>query len=111
MDSGTSLSSVEADDAHAFKPRRSVRLDVEGETELTPHKLYKIEVVVRNVSALGFMAECSEPVRIGSFVSLDVPGIGPVDAQVRWQIGVRMGGLFVDPISLARCDWTATAAD
>ena len=53
------------------------------------------------------MAECAEPVRIGSYVSLDVPGIGPVQAQVRWQIGVRMGGMFLDPISLARCEWTA----
>ncbi|HET9428374.1 MAG TPA: hypothetical protein VFO69_08460 [Allosphingosinicella sp.] len=111
MDSGISLRSVTADESHGFKPRRSPRVVIEGETELSPHKLYKIEVTVRNVSALGFMAECSEPVRIGSYVSLDIPGIGPVNAQVRWQIGVRMGGMFVDPISLARCDWTATEAD
>ena len=57
------------------------------------------------------MAECAEPVRIGSYVSLDVPGIGPVHAQVRWQIGARMGGMFLDPISLARCEWTAAKAD
>ena len=47
------------------------------------------------------------PVRIGSYVSLDIPGIGPVEAQVRWQIGVKMGGMFLDPISLGRCEWTA----
>jgi hypothetical protein len=57
------------------------------------------------------MAECAQSVAIGSFVALDVPGIGPVHAQVRWQIGGRMGGMFLDPISLARCEWTATPAD
>ena len=54
---------------------------------------------------------CLEPVQIGSFVSLDVPGIGAVQAQVRWQIGYRMGGMFVDPISLHRCEWTAVPAE
>jgi hypothetical protein len=31
-----------------------------------------------------------------------------VNAQVRWQVGGRMGGKFLDPISLLRCEWTAT---
>ena len=59
-----------------------------GDGEPRPAAIsYKIEVKVRDVSTCGFMAECAEPVRIGSYVSLDVPGIGPVHAQVRWQIG------------------------
>ena len=78
---------------------------------LRPQNLYKVEVKVRDVSTCGFMAECAEPVRIGCYVSLDVPGIGPVHAQVRWQIGVTMGGMFLDPISLARCEWTAVKAE
>ena len=90
-----------------FTPRRSARLAVEGKANLTPENRYNVEVVVHNVSSAGFMAECVEPVRIGSYVSLDVPGIGPVEAQVRWQIGVKMGGMFLDPITLARCEWTA----
>ena len=68
---------------------------------------YRIEVKVRNVSTCGFMAECAAPVPIGSYVTLDVPGIGAVQAQVRWQLGVTMGGMFLDPISLVRCEWTA----
>jgi hypothetical protein len=93
-----------------FTPRRAARVSVEGTASLTPHDLYKVEVKVRNVSSAGFMAECAEPVRIGSYVMLDIPGIGPVEAQVRWQIGVKMGGMFLDPISLARCEWTAEKA-
>ncbi len=66
-----------------------------------------VEVTVCDLSTSGFMAECLRPVLIGSYVSLDLPGIGPVHAQVRWQVGGRMGGKFLDPISLHRCDWTS----
>jgi hypothetical protein len=90
-----------------FTPRRAERMAVEAKANLTPHERYTVEVKVHNVSSAGFMAECAEPVRIGSYVSLEIPGIGPVEAQVRWQIGVRMGGMFLDPISLASCEWTA----
>ena len=91
-------------------PRRTPRQKVEGSAELSPQNLYKIEVKVRDLSTSGFMAECAEPVQIGSYVTLDVPGIGPIHAQVRWQIGIQMGGMFLDPISLARCEWTAVKA-
>jgi len=93
-----------------YKARRSTRHDIDEAANLQPQNLYEIEIKVRNVSTRGFMAECAEPVRIGSYVSLDVPGIGPVDAQVRWQIGSRMGGMFLEPVSLARCEWRAETA-
>jgi hypothetical protein len=94
-----------------YKPRRSGRTPVAGRTRLRAQSWYSVEVTVCDVSTSGFMAECAEPVRIGSYVSLDVPGVGPVNAQVRWQLGDRMGGQFVDPISLHRCEWTAVPAD
>jgi len=104
----------ELGEAPGFKSRRTVRLDVSDvQANLTPQDLYHVEVRVQNVSAAGFMAECAAPVRIGSYVSLDIPGIGSVEAQVRWQIGHKMGGMFLDPISLGRCEWAAekTTAD
>lgn len=79
---------------------------MDGTTQLR-HRLL-VEIIVRDLSTTGFMAECAQWVEIGSTVSLEVPGIGAVDAQVRWQIGNRMGGMFLDPISLAECEWTAT---
>jgi len=94
-----------------FKTRRTGRLHIDQPASMQPQNWYNIEVKVRNVSTCGFMAECGEPVRIGSYVSLDVPGVGPVHAQVRWQIGVQMGGMFLDPISLNRCEWVAVKAD
>ena len=91
-----------------YMQRRTARVDLaDAEASLSPQDLYEVEIKVRNVSTAGFMADCAAPVRIGSNVSLDIPGIGKVEAQVRWQIGVRMGGMFLDPISLSRCEWTA----
>lgn len=98
-------------DVSGYQPRRVVRVAVEGSSKLRPQNLYSVEIRVRDVSTCGFMAECIEPVRIGSYVSLDVPGVGPVHAQVRWQVGPKMGGMFLDPISLGRCEWTAVKAD
>ncbi len=109
MDQKTTPSPAE-EQQDGYKPRRTTRHRIDEPTNLQPQNLIEIEVKVRDVSARGFMAECHEPVRIGSYVSLDVPGIGPVHAQVRWQIGSRMGGMFLDPISLARCEWRADKA-
>jgi len=95
--------------ATAFQERGGERVPIEGSTELR-HR-YAIVIKVRDVSTRGFMAECAESVEIGSNVSLDIPGIGAVHAQVRWQIGSRMGGMFLDPISLQHCEWTAVRAE
>lgn len=99
------------DDDPPLRPRRTGRFAVDQASNLRSQGWHQVEVNVRNVSAFGFMAECPAPVAIGSYVSLDVPGIGPVQAQVRWQLGAAMGGLFLDPISLVRCEWTAIPAD
>jgi hypothetical protein len=94
-----------------YKDRRSERTAVDSMAQLRHEHWYSIEVKIQDVSQCGFMAECVQPVQIGSYVSLDVPGIGAVSAQVRWQIGGRMGGMFLDPISLNRCEWTAVPAE
>jgi hypothetical protein len=100
------MTSAKGPAAH-YKSRSGARERVDGASKLRGQARYSVEVIVRNVSTGGFMAECPEPIRIGSYVALDVPGLGPVHAQIRWQIGGRMGGMFLDPISLDRCEWTA----
>ena len=97
-------------EAPGFKSRRSTRVDISDVRLSLPQDLYNVEIKVQNVSPSGFMAECAAPVRIGSYVTLVIPGIGPVEAQVRWQIGSKMGGMFLDPISLGSCEWTAEKA-
>lgn len=99
------LPSVEATESPCFQPRRARRVVVGEATRLRRNDSAVVEVTVRDLSTSGFMAECLRPVLIGSYVSLDLPGIGPVNAQVRWQVGGRLGGRFLDPISLGRCAW------
>ena len=104
-------SSATAGDEPPHNPRRSSRLPVAESARMRSSEAYVVEVKVRNLSTCGFMAECAQLVRIGSYVVLEVPGIGPVHAQVRWQLGATMGGMFLDPISLTRCEWTATRTE
>jgi len=97
--------------AGSYKHRRAARTAVSANARMHPQNWYSVEVKIRDLSNSGFMAECPETVRIGGYVALDVPGVGQVDAQVRWQIGGRMGGLFLNPISLARCEWVAVKTE
>jgi hypothetical protein len=103
--------SSHTEEVPGFRARRSERVPLDGEVaSLNPGQVYAVEIRIANLSPTGFMAECAEPVLIGSYVSLEVPGVGPVEAQVRWQIGPKMGGMFLDPIRLARCEWAAAKA-
>jgi hypothetical protein len=59
-----------------------------------------------DLSELGFRAGCEAALRAGSTVSLDIPGIGTVDAQVEWRRGDEFGARFYTPIDLDACRWT-----
>jgi hypothetical protein len=48
-----------------------------------------------NISDGGFMAECEEKVRIGAIVEVNLPGRGPVRAEVRWALGWRFGAMIL----------------
>lgn len=53
-----------------------------------------VPVRVRNLSSAGFMAESFQPVPAGSKVTLSLAGIGELPAEIRWNNGFWMGGLF-----------------
>ena len=106
MDRGAQIK-IDEEQPSDFVSRRSPRTEVGGQASMRGQNWYSVEIKICDVSQCGFKAECTEPAQIGSYVALDVPGIGVVKAQVRWQIGTRMGGMFLDPISLNRCEWTA----
>jgi hypothetical protein len=86
--------------------RRSERLSVDAETRLRPNSWSSLQVKMLDLSASGFRAECEARVKPGGSVSLDVPGIGAVDAQVEWQRGGQFGARFFAPIELNSCQWT-----
>lgn len=98
---------MSSDDDNGFDSgRRAERLPVDAETRLRPNSWSSLQVRMLDLSASGFRAECEARVKPGGSVSLDVPGIGAVDAQVEWQRGDQFGARFFAPIELKRCQWT-----
>jgi hypothetical protein len=89
--------------------RRAGRLALDEAARLRPNSWSSTEVRVVNLSASGFRAECEARVAVGSWVSLDMPGLGSVDAQVEWQRRNLFGAKFLQPISLDRCGWAPLA--
>jgi hypothetical protein len=53
---------------------------------------------IRNLSAGGMMAECSEPLASGESVVLELRGIGEVTGRVAWCHDGRIGISFDTPI-------------
>jgi hypothetical protein len=86
--------------------RQSERLALDAETRLRPNDWSSLEVRMLDLSAEGFRADCEARVKPGGTVSLDVPGIGAVEAQVEWQRGDQFGARFFAPIALDACQWT-----
>ncbi len=50
---------------------------------------------VANISEGGFMAECDETPRPGEIVRVNLPGRGPVEAEVRWTMVGRFGAMVL----------------
>ena len=50
---------------------------------------------VIDLSERGFGARSNLPLPIGSEIGVNLPGIGPVRAQVRWALGGVFGGRFL----------------
>jgi hypothetical protein len=86
--------------------RRSKRLPLDAETRLRPNSWSSLQIKMLDLSSSGFRAQCEARVKRGGSVSLDVPGIGPVEAQVEWQRDDQFGARFFTPIDLESCRWT-----
>jgi hypothetical protein len=88
------------------RARQAERLRVDVQARLKPNDWSSIEVGMMDLSESGFRARCDARVRPGSSVSLDIPGVGSVEAQVEWQRGEQLGARFFLPIDLSLCAWT-----
>lgn len=85
--------------------RRAERRALDQAARLRPNSWSSVEIRMSDVSELGFRAEGEARLQAGALVTLDVPGIGPVDAQVEWQRGGEFGARFLAPLRLDRCAW------
>lgn len=98
---------MSSDDDNGFDSgRQAERLPLDAETRLRPNSWSSLQIKMLDLSYSGFRAECEARLKPGGSVSLDVPGIGAVDAQVEWQRGNQFGARFFAPIEIKNCQWT-----
>lgn len=86
--------------------RKAERVRIDAEARLRPNNWSSLEIRLVDLSPLGFRGSCDARLPAGSCVSLDMPGIGAVEAQVEWQHGSEFGARFCEPVALERCEWT-----
>jgi hypothetical protein len=85
--------------------RREKRTQVDEAARLHPNDWSSIEVRVLDVSSSGFRAECEARILVGTAVTLEVAGVGPLRAHVTWRRGERFGAKFDLPADLTGCTW------
>ncbi len=90
-------------DIDGAQVRGSERLSCSYLSHVRTDGVRNVGIRLCDISERGFMAECDEPVPLGGTVSIDLPGLGPTHARVRWGMGGRIGGRFMQPIDLQVC--------
>ena len=86
--------------------RKVERIAIEKPARLRPNDWSRVNVSVLDVSTEGFRAAGDIKLRPGGYLSLEVPGIGIVDAKVIWQQCREFGAQFLRPLPLDHCAWT-----
>jgi EAL domain-containing protein (putative c-di-GMP-specific phosphodiesterase class I) len=61
-----------------------------------------VEVRLRNISAMGALVECNQPVTPGNALTMDIVGVGPVSGSIRWAQRNRFGVRFDEQFDLGR---------
>ena len=85
--------------------RRHARFRLDERTRLRPNEWSTLQVDLVDISSHGFRAVCDANLRIGGYVTLEVHGIGLVDARIVWRRDEQVGAHFAMPISLDHCAW------
>jgi hypothetical protein len=89
--------------------RKHQRHRLEAQTRLRPNEWSTIQVGVVDISSHGFRARCDANLKIGGYVTLEVHGVGLVDARIVWRSRDQFGAQFAQPIDLEHCAWMAGA--
>jgi hypothetical protein len=61
-----------------------------------------VELKLRNISSMGALVECDVAVSPGSELTIDIVGVGPVRAVVRWSQSRKFGVQFERQFDLGR---------
>lgn len=87
---------------HAANKRRVEREDVQVSTTLRASGIHSQDIVVRNISTLGFMADATGKFAIDDRVRIRLPALGTVIARLVWARGGQIGCEFEEEIDLTR---------
>ena len=85
--------------------RRHPRYPLFERARLRPNDWSTVQVEIRDISSHGFRAGCEANLKIGGYITLEVNGIGQVEAKVMWRRNDEVGAEFARPISLQYCGW------
>jgi hypothetical protein len=89
-------------DIPASNRRRTERQDIEVSTTLRASGHHGLDVVIRNISTLGFMADADGDFEPGDHVRVRLPTLGTVGARVAWTRTGQIGAEFENEIDLQR---------
>lgn len=85
---------------HGFCTRNGTRCHVLIGSTLA-HARETMPAALFDLSETGFCAEIEHDVALGAAVSVQLPTVGWVDAQIRWIVNERCGAKFAEPLSPA----------
>ena len=83
--------------------RRCKRQDVAIPSRLRYGAWETCEIEIENISFSGFRAICEQQLEAGSVVSVDLPNVGRVRAQIAWCANGRIGAAFNKVVDVRRC--------
>lgn len=86
------------DNAKYAEQRRAPRDDVALPTRMFTQDNRGSDVLLVNISTLGFMVREYGETPKGAIVRLALPRLGQVTAMVMWSLGGRVGAQFTTPI-------------
>lgn len=81
--------------------REAPRDEVYHRTRASSYGAGSFPVHIVNVSATGFMARTETELAPGASLSVRLPVLGELQAEVRWALAGRIGCQFAEPIGLA----------
>lgn len=81
-----------------LQQRRVPRDEVALPTRMIDSDGRSADVLLVNISPLGFMARENGATAKGAVVKLTLPRLGDVEARIVWSLGGRVGAEFVKPI-------------
>ena len=81
--------------------RREGREDVHYRARAFGPDARQHSLLIVNISPHGLMARCEACFEVGDRISLQLPVVGVVVAEIRWSLGGRLGAQFEHVIDLA----------